>query len=173
MAKTKKGYLFGPNTVFRNPTVGRLRIKRVGDQVENFIREEKGDYQLIIGTDSHARTAGGKKGLTLVTALVIHRRGKGGRYFWTRVEIPRYFSLKEKIYQETLASLEMANRFLPLLKNHLNGDFQLLEIHIDAGGGGSTKEIIKELVGMVVGNGFTAKTKPDAYGASSVADRYA
>jgi len=32
---------------------------------------------------------------------------------------------------------------------------------------------IKEVVGMVTGNGFVAKTKPDAWGASTVADKHA
>jgi len=32
--------------------------------------------------------------------------------------------------------------------------------------------MIKEVVGMVRGSGYNAKTKPDAYGASAVADRH-
>ena len=66
----------------------------------------------------------------------------------------------------------MADLFLPLLQEELNGEYELLEIHIDAGGNGPTKELMKELIGMVVGNGFTAKVKPEAFGASAVADRH-
>jgi len=168
----KKSYLFNKDTIFHNPSSGKLRLKGVGSQVKKFIREQEGDYQLIIGSDSHSRKDNGKAVLDLVTAVVIHRQGRGGRYFWTKIKIPRYFSLKEKIYQETLASLELADRFLPLLREYLNGDYERLEIHIDAGGRGPTREMIKELVGMVVGNGFSVKTKPDAYGASAVADRH-
>jgi len=169
----KKGsLLFGSKTVFNNPSVGKLKLAETSEEVKKFIRAQKGAYQLIIGSDSHYHSAPDKKGLELVTAIVIHRLGRGGRYFWTKIKIPRYFSLKEKIYQETLASLEMADQFLPLLKEYLNGEYELLEIHIDAGGRGPTKTIIKELIGMVVGNGFTAKVKPEAYGASSVADRH-
>jgi len=32
--------------------------------------------------------------------------------------------------------------------------------------------MIREVVGMVNGNGFYARTKPDAYGATSVADKH-
>ena len=32
--------------------------------------------------------------------------------------------------------------------------------------------MIKEVVGMVTGNGFTAKTKPYSFGASTVADKH-
>ncbi|MCK4816393.1 hypothetical protein KA005_11550, partial [bacterium] len=48
-----------------------------------------------------------------------------------------------------------------------------LEIHIDVGPLGPTREMIREVVGMVNGNGFTAKTKPEAWGASTVADKHA
>lgn len=36
----------------------------------------------------------------------------------------------------------------------------------------STREMIREVVGMVSGNGFTAKTKPESYGAFVVADKH-
>jgi len=172
MRKNSQGYLFGSEVVFQNPTKGKLGLSKVVKEVKKFIEEEEGEYQLIIGSDSHSKRLEGKAQLNLVTAIVIHRQGRGGRYFWTKVVIPRFYSLKEKIYQETLASLEMANRLLPILKENLNGEYEQLEIHIDAGGRGPTKTVIKELIGMVVGNGFRAKTKPDAYGASVVADRY-
>ena len=32
--------------------------------------------------------------------------------------------------------------------------------------------MIKEVVGIVTGNGYVAKTKPEAYGASYVADKH-
>ncbi|MBU3957376.1 ribonuclease H-like YkuK family protein, partial [Patescibacteria group bacterium] len=37
---------------------------------------------------------------------------------------------------------------------------------------GPTREMIKEVVGMVNGNGFVAKTKPESYGAFVVADKH-
>lgn len=48
-----------------------------------------------------------------------------------------------------------------------------LEIHVDVGQHGKTKEIIDEVVGMIIGSGFEVRTKPDSYGASTVADKYA
>jgi predicted RNase H-related nuclease YkuK (DUF458 family) len=53
----------------------------------------------------------------------------------------------------------------------LNGERYKLEIHIDVGDVGPTREMIKEVVGMVTGNGFTAKTKPESFGAFSLADK--
>ncbi|HYH03936.1 MAG TPA: ribonuclease H-like YkuK family protein, partial [Bacillota bacterium] len=37
---------------------------------------------------------------------------------------------------------------------------------------GKTKEIIRDVIGMITGSGFGAIIKPDSYGASKVADRY-
>ena len=40
------------------------------------------------------------------------------------------------------------------------------------GENGDTKDMIRELVGMVTGSGFDAKIKPYACGASKVADKH-
>ena len=64
--------------------------------------------------------------------------------------------------------------FVPILKDALNGKVLKynLEIHVDIGEHGDTRDMIKEVVGMVTGNGFVAKTKPQAYAASYVADKH-
>ena len=82
--------------------------------------------------------------------------------------------IRDKIYAETIMSLNFATSFVPLLKKGLNGHLPNynLEIHVDVGEHGDTRDMIKEVVGMVTGNGFVAKTKPDAYGASYVADKH-
>jgi predicted RNase H-related nuclease YkuK (DUF458 family) len=40
------------------------------------------------------------------------------------------------------------------------------------GNNGETKKIIREVVGMVTGSGYAAVIKPEAYGASKVADKH-
>ncbi len=78
-----------------------------------------------------------------------------------------------KIYTETFLSLDLAQKFVPQLKNSLNGKTNYdLEIHIDVGEAGDTRDMIKEVVGIVTGNGFTAKTKPESFGAYVVADKH-
>lgn len=158
---------------FRNPTKGRLTWEKLGEEIRRFIiSQPEENYQLIIGSDSRTRSIQGKKAIDVVTAVVIHRKGKGGRYFWSKKKILNVHSLKEKLYRETIASLESAHKLMGILKEDLNGHYQALEIHIDVGERGPSREMIKELVGMVNGNGFKAKTKPSAYAASSVADKY-
>jgi len=158
---------------FQNITKGRLSWKGVGTEIKEFLVSGPDDeYQLIIGSDSRTKRDHEKKDLDLVTAIVIHRKGRGGRYFWKKRKVENIYSLKEKLYQETIASLETARKMITVLKKSLNGYFETLEIHIDVGEKGPSREMIKELVGMVNGSGFKAKTKPKAYAASSVADKY-
>jgi len=159
---------------FENPTLGKLTLNRVSKEVAYFIKAEpQYSYRLVIGSDSQERRLNGKKELNLIGAVVVHRQGKGGRYFYQKQKRKQPRSIRQKIYTETLFSLEIAGKLLPLLNHQLNGKkLYELEIHIDVGRAGETREMIKEVVGMVTGNGFTAKTKPDSYGASKVADKH-
>ena len=47
-----------------------------------------------------------------------------------------------------------------------------LEIHVDIGPNGPTRELIADIVGMIRANGFKVATKPSSWGASHVADRH-
>ena len=157
-------------------THGEINIEESIRLIKSFLEEKPlSEYSLVIGTDSHEKdNNGSSKTINLVTAVLVHRRGFGGKYFWRRKNISNIHSLREKIYAETLESLNFALSFVPLLRKHLNGDspFYHLEIHIDVGEHGDTRDMIREVVGMVTGNGFIAKTKPHAYGASYVADKH-
>lgn len=164
-------------TVFQNTTLGTLDTQGVIEAIKSFLESNpEAVYGLVIGTDSQEKieVSNGKKSANLVTAVVVHRRGFGGKYFWKRKKVFNVHSLREKIYAETIASIDFARDFVPLLKQSLNGKSPRynLEIHIDVGEHGDTRNMIKEVVGMVTGNGFVAKTKPEAYGASYVADRH-
>lgn len=164
----------GKNLSFNNPTKGRLSKEEVLSEITSFIGEDRNlSYKLIIGTDSQTRRQSGVSSVDFVTAIVIHREGKGGRYFWRKVKHDKVHSLRDRIYRETLLSLELAEEIVPVLQDRLAGLAPYeLEIHIDVGEVGPTRAMIKEVVGMVTGNGYTAKTKPESYGAYSVADRH-
>ena len=69
-------------------------------------------------------------------------------------------------------SLDCAQLIVPEIRKLISPAKYDLEIHIDVGPLGPTREMIREVVGMVNGNGFTAKTKPDSWGASKVADKH-
>lgn len=164
--------------VFQSQTHGVLGIVGIIQKIKEFLEEKpSAEYSLVIGTDSHEKNVSNRKigsTINLVTAILIHRKGFGGKYFWRRQEQANIHSLREKIYAETILSLNFATIFVPLFKKSLNGKAPNynLEIHVDVGEHGDTRNMIKEVVGMVTGYGFVAKTKPDAYAASYVADKH-
>ena len=126
-------------------------------------------YKVIIGTDSEKSS---DNTADFVTAIVVHRVGNGGRYFWRRVEpATKYHTLRDRITNEVLISLEIAQELLKAMKNYQVPKFDF-EIHVDVGENGATRVIIQELIGMVRAHNFEAKTKPDSYAASKVADRH-
>lgn len=161
---------------FKNINDEEFDIDQIIEQIKLFLKSDTNSrYSLTIGTDSETRVYKGKaEVLELITAIVIYRKGYGGRYFWTKTKMSKNKSLRDKIYQEVLLSLDVAREFVPKLKQQLNGQSSLydLEIHIDVGEVGKTREMIKEVVGIVTGMGFVAKTKPYSYAASNIADRY-
>lgn len=162
--------------LFHNSTLGDLDINQVIKEIKVFLEKDPtSEYSVVIGTDSQEKTEdNGKKSINLITAVVVHRKGFGGRYFWTKKMVNNIHSLREKIYTETLTSLDFATNFVPMLKKELNGSSPKynLEIHVDVGEHGQTREMLREVIGMVTGNGFVAKTKPESYGASYVADKH-
>ena len=138
----------------------------VSDIVEYVRTEKSAEYRLLIGTDSHT-----KQGTHMVTAIIIQRVGKGARYFYRHSHHLTMRSLRQKLFYETLLSLDVVFAIRDkLAKNSLLG--LKMEIHVDAGYVGPTRDLIREVVGMVVANGLVAKVKPDSFAASAVADRY-
>jgi predicted RNase H-related nuclease YkuK (DUF458 family) len=153
--------------IFISPTKGRLSFEQVfRDIVEYIHADSKFKYKLIVGTDSQLREE-----VCYVTAIIILRAGKGGRFYYIKEREKNKLGLKQRIFYETSKSLSVAAKLAEKLT--VNGLADLdIEIHLDVGEQGETKEIIREVIGMVVGSGFDARIKPDSYGASKVADKY-
>jgi len=159
--------------VFWSPTKGELTLAQVIDEISSFIDEDKhASYRVVVGTDSQAKRINGMSEIDFVSAIVVHRIGRGGRYFYNKHREHKKYVLRDKIYTETLLSLQLAERLVPELRRAIPASHYDLEIHIDVGPIGPTRDMIKEVVGMVTGSGYTAKTKPESYGASSIADKH-
>jgi Uncharacterized protein conserved in bacteria len=153
--------------VFISPTKGRLTFDQVFRDIIEYIHiDPKSKYKLIVGTDSQLREE-----VCYVTAIIILRVGQGGRFYYVKEREKVKLSLKQRIYHETSKSLSVAAKLAEKLTANGLADLDI-EIHLDVGEQGQTKEIIREVVGMVVGSGFDARIKPESYGASKVADKY-
>ena len=125
-------------------------------------------YRVTIGTDSELAA---DKDADFVTAIVVHRIGNGGRYFWRRFELGKFHTLRDRIIREVLISIDVAREILTELQKNDLPEFEF-EIHADVGTNGPTKAVIQEVVGMIRANNFQPRTKPESYAATSVADRH-
>lgn len=153
---------------FFSPSKGQLELTEVVEDILAYIREDLSHpYKLIVGSDSHPRVTN----TCFVSAIIIHRQGKGARYYYNKIYEVRVKSLRQRIFYEASLSLELADQLEQLLR--LKGcEYMEVEIHLDIGTHGETKELIREITGMVIGCGFSPCIKPHACAASKVADRH-
>lgn len=161
---------------FNSPTYGQMDWDQALAKMVWFMGlDTEGAYDLIVGTDSEAQN--GKA--DFVSAIIVHKKGRGGVYFWGRQTVTNLYSLKQRIWHEATISLMMAQNlvddfakiglFDPATRS---GRAFNLEIHVDIGPNGKTRELIADIVGMIRANGFNVATKPTSWGASHVADRH-
>jgi predicted RNase H-related nuclease YkuK (DUF458 family) len=152
---------------FISPTSGTISFDSMFSVIVDYINQSPADaYNLIVGTDSFLNSE-----TMFVSAVIIHRVGHGGRYFYRKNPRRKIENLKQRIFFEATMSIELAS----LLKDRLDSSSLrklAVEIHLDVGDKGETREIIREIVGMVTGSGYAARTKPGSFGASKVADRH-
>lgn len=151
-----------------------MTLKEVLEEIVGFVKEDpQRKYRIIVSSDSPGEEG---KGLIVpfTTAIIIHRIGRGGRVIIHKTEREDIYSFRDRIYQETVLSVTLAQELRTGLKNYIDEDYLLsenFEIHADVGENGKTRQMIREVVGMITGNGFNAKIKPEAPGIY-VADRF-
>lgn len=154
---------------FNSPTYGEVDLEKLKKIVTAFMAaDKKAKYEIIVGTDSQKIE---KNKYDFVSALIVHRLGSGGIYFWNRIIQDKKISLKERIYQEATMSLVTAENFVNFFKTNGIARYDI-QIHVDIGHNGETRNMINEVVGMIRGSGYDVKIKPYSFGASKVADRY-
>ena len=171
---------------FYNPSRGNLSPDRVMEEMLSYMKEKPEKfYDIIVGCDSSS----GEEPHFPVAAVIL-RVGEGGRFFLRKISYGNAPGLKKKfqnwhqrVLEEVLLSCELAlflRENLEKKVNALNGErlsskpfnYQFRYIHADIGENGQTRDMIKEVTGLIRGNGFEPKIKPEAYVASIVADRY-
>lgn len=161
---------------FYNPTKGKVKTERVADELINYISERPEKfYDIIVGCDSSS-----SEEPHFPLAVVVLRVGEGGRFFLKRIVCQgrKFYNYKQRILEEVFLSCQMAlylkekfeKRIRDLEKEKLR--YQFRYIHADVGENGKTKDMIKEVTGLIKGNGFEPRIKPESFAASSVADRY-
>ncbi len=163
------------NILFYNPARGYIKFNQVINEVFDYMKKDKSkQYEVVLGCDS---SSGEKPVFPIV--LIVLRKGEGGRFFITKVkygekESQRFKSLHERILREVYLSCELGLKFKEVLEKSAENlmKFNFQYIHADVGKNGKTKDMVKEVVGLIKSNGFEAKIKPESFAASVVADRF-
>jgi hypothetical protein len=155
---------------FLNSSMGtKLTVPEVVSEIMAFMGADLlRKYKVTIGTDSELLS---NKSADFVTAIVVHRIGNGGRYFYRRFELGKFHTLRDRMIKEALISLEIAQGVLTELKKFPLPEFEF-EIHADIGEHGPTRAVIQEIVGMIRANNFEVRIKPFSYAATNVADKH-
>jgi len=168
MERFLRGYFF-------NPTKGNLKLNEVVREILNYLKKEpQAKYEVIVGADSSS-----KEEPCFPVAVVVLRKKQGGRFFLKKVKYAnrKFFSWRQRILEEVFLSIQLATflreQFEEIEKQSKKKlNCQIRYIHADIGNNGPTKEMIREVIGLIRGNGFEPKIKPESYAATIVADRY-
>ena len=157
-------------TLFQNARHDQVTLDDVLNRIVSFINENSNyEYRVSVGTDSMTYDES-----NFVLAIVVHRVGNGGIYFYKKFIQPAVRDLRTKLYSETQLSIDTTDLIVTeLLERDENILDKLnLSIHLDIGKNGPTKDLIKELEGWIKAVGYDYEIKPDSYAASFVADKY-
>ena len=161
--------------IMKSPSRRNVTLKQIVEIVRDYINEDpNAHYDVTIGTDSQNfdRTK-------IVMVIAVHRRGKGGIFFYKTTYFEKIKSIRLKLTTETQLSLELADAFLKEMEDEFDrsGFFYAEEnitytIHVDAGHDGKTNALIPEITAWVKANGYNVTVKPESYAASSIANKY-
>jgi hypothetical protein len=158
---------------FFNPTVGNLSLDDAIREVFRYIAEKPDKfYEIIVGCDSSS-----SEEPHFPLAIVVLRVGEGGRFFLKKISYKdrKFYNYKVRILEEVFLSCQLAiylKEIFDKKKKESNYNFQFRYIHADVGENGKTKDMVREVTGLIKGNGFEPKIKPFSFAASNVADRF-
>lgn len=153
---------------FIHPRKGPMSLEQMVDDIRVYIEADKNaQYKIVLGTDSQTS----QQETLFVTAVIVHRVGKGALFYYARNRTKPLPDLRYRIYRETELSLAYMEQLKEMGLVGLLVDLPV-EIHLDVGRRGETRKLIQEVVGWVTSVGYTVKIKPEAYAASAVADRF-
>ncbi len=162
---------------FYNPSRGNISVTEVMGEIISYIKEKPDRfYDLIVGCDSPSNEEP-----NFPVVVVVLRKGEGGRFFIRKVKYSSsekiFSNWKLRILEEVMLSCQLALFLRENFEKKIKSlpefpDYQFRYIHADIGENGATKDMIKEIVGLIRGNGFEPKIKPESFVASTVADRY-
>lgn len=139
------------------------------EQIHTVIdKHSKKNGKVYIGSDSFIY----KKYCVLSSVICLHgaEGQSGGVYFYKRDNLPKndYPTLQRRILEEATQSIQLAfgiSENVPDAK---------LELHLDINSDkrAASNKLVENITGYVKASGFNCKIKPDAWAASTIADKH-
>jgi predicted RNase H-related nuclease YkuK (DUF458 family) len=166
---------------FFSPSKGSMDFQEVIREIYNYISAEpEFFYDVIVGCDSPSSDKP-----FFPIAIVVLKTGAGGRFFLKKMHysdnyLKRFTNVptnwKQRILQEVYLSCELALTLREVLEKELKPseklNYQFQYIHADVGEQGKTKEMVKEVTGLIKANGFEPRIKPFSFAASVVIHKF-
>lgn len=136
------------------------------------------EYEVFVGTDSQVHRK--KRKVLYVTCIVLYKKSKGGKIFmhkeWESVppkakkgtpEALQFLRqrLSNEVYRSVQTSLDLQN-LLPS-----NAEI-VIDVDLNKNPKYRSSNYLQELVGMVTGQGFRCRAKPNAWASTNVANRF-
>ncbi|MFE8699413.1 ribonuclease H-like YkuK family protein [Cytobacillus sp. FJAT-54145] len=167
--------------MFQNLQEHNMSFNEVFNRIIKFMKlKPSGNFRLMVGTDSQVHA----KHTVFITGIVILNEGKGAWACIRKITVPRKMEhLHERISYETSLTEEIVSLFTEERKTRMidivlpyiyQGATFAMEGHIDIGAGprNKTRAFVNEMVTRLESMGIEPKIKPDAFVASSYANRY-
>lgn len=134
--------------------------------IKSFLNAIDNNSEIYIGTDSQNYSKG-KKRCIFTSAVIIYKRGLGGRILFHRDTTAFQPNLRERLLMEAMRSLECA-----WFVQNIVSDETPMYIHLDVNESLKFKsgKYRDELVGLIAAQGFKALCKPYSWAASGIAD---
>jgi predicted RNase H-related nuclease YkuK (DUF458 family) len=139
------------------------------DAIHNSIKEHsKNNGKVYIGSDSYIY----KKFCVLSTVICLYNEQNrcGGTYYYSKENLLKrdFPTLTQRLIHEATNSIELAMN----LSDEVN-DVKL-ELHLDVNSDkrAASNKLADSLTGYVKASGFECKIKPEAWAASTIADKH-
>lgn len=146
-----------------SPSKGSMTIEEIVLDIKQYIDESTVPVEIVVGSDSQNTNE-----TKFVSVVAIHRQGQGGRFFYSVSRQKLITNLRLKIYRETQMTLDLAKELTAIMIE--NEIFNSVVIHADLGTEGKSKELINEIKGWVISEGYEIFIKPQCYAASAIAN---
>jgi len=161
--------------MFRTGRGIAINFQDIPDAILDFYHRCQNDgvqCSIIVGTDSQNFSE-----TKFVSVVAVVSEGKGGIFFYEISRKNKIKDIRAKLHQEVQDSLTLADSLIGMLtENDKYAEVFLncpISIHVDAGNAENckTRVLIPELLGWIKSCGYEVQIKPEAFVASSVADK--